>query len=197
VNKTEFLNALKNKISTLPQYEIDKFINYYSEILDDKIEDGMTEEEAVAGLEDVTKIAEKIMYEMPLPVLIKSRFNIDQTVITVLIIVFGFPIWFPLLMASLGILFGIYMAILGVIIACYAVVFGLGVGGIASTVASIYAFTLSPTTGLVALGGGLICIALSIFAVFPAMTVTKAMCKLTAWIGRQIKSIFIKKEKKV
>lgn len=49
MTKSDFLDLLREKISRLPEWEAAKTVVYYSEMIDDRIEDGMSEEEAVAA----------------------------------------------------------------------------------------------------------------------------------------------------
>ena len=55
MNKSEFLNSLEEKLKELPKDEIRKTIDYYDEMIDDRIEDGMTEEEAVKSISKAKK----------------------------------------------------------------------------------------------------------------------------------------------
>ena len=50
MNKTEFLDALRHALGKLPSYEVEQSIAFYAEMIDDRIEDGMSEQEAVAAL---------------------------------------------------------------------------------------------------------------------------------------------------
>ena len=47
MNKTEFLDALRHALGKLPSYEVEQSIAFYAEMIDDRIEDGMSEQEAV------------------------------------------------------------------------------------------------------------------------------------------------------
>ena len=57
MTKLEFLNELERQLSGLSQAEISKTTSFYSEIISDKTEDGMTEEEAVASLGSITAVS--------------------------------------------------------------------------------------------------------------------------------------------
>ena len=45
MNKQEFITSLYNRLSGLPQNDIENSIEFYSEMIDDRIEEGLTEEE--------------------------------------------------------------------------------------------------------------------------------------------------------
>ena len=46
MRKAEFLRELEKRLQGLPKDEIDSRLAFYSEMIDDRIEDGKTEEEA-------------------------------------------------------------------------------------------------------------------------------------------------------
>ena len=60
MTKQEFLNELKNQISEYPSEETKQSLEYYSEMIDDRIEEGMTEAEAIASMGAVGAIAQQI-----------------------------------------------------------------------------------------------------------------------------------------
>jgi len=64
MTKNEFIKELSAQLASLPQSEIEKSIAYYSEVIDDRLEDGMTEPEAVAAIGSIPTIVENIMYDM-------------------------------------------------------------------------------------------------------------------------------------
>jgi len=61
MNKAEFLAEIRRKIQGLPQSDIEKFLDYYAEMIDDYTEDGHTEEEAIRELGSVEQIVEQIL----------------------------------------------------------------------------------------------------------------------------------------
>ncbi len=51
--KNEFITVLRENLSSLPEEDLERVLDYYSEIIDDCMEDGMTEEEATAEIGSV------------------------------------------------------------------------------------------------------------------------------------------------
>ena len=47
MRKQEFLTELRKGLSGLPQDDIEERLSFYSEMIDDQIEEGLAEEEAV------------------------------------------------------------------------------------------------------------------------------------------------------
>lgn len=67
MTRVRFLNDLYHHLYGLPQDQIESHLAYYAEMLADRMEEGMSEEEAVAGMEDVETIARRIMEGEGLP----------------------------------------------------------------------------------------------------------------------------------
>jgi len=200
MTKTEFINELASRISSLPQSEIDKSIAYYKEIIDDRMEDGMPENEAVEALGNIGSIVENVMYGMSLSTLMKakvveSKSRVSNKGLWITLVVLGFPIWLPLLLSFIVIVLAIYITIWALIISLYAVVISLGLSGIAGLVSGIVlCFAKSFPVGLCVFGAAICCSALTLFMIKPIFIMTKELVKFTAFIARKIKSIFINKK---
>ena len=65
MNKREFLQKLENGLSGLPREDIEQRLSFYAEMIDDRIEDGFSEEEAVAGIGTPEEIAAQVIEETP------------------------------------------------------------------------------------------------------------------------------------
>ena len=61
MNKKEFIEELCKKLRLAPADEAEKTVNYYAEAIDDRIEDGMTEEEAVAAIGNIDDIVREVI----------------------------------------------------------------------------------------------------------------------------------------
>ncbi|MDR0936763.1 MAG: DUF4097 family beta strand repeat-containing protein [Oscillospiraceae bacterium] len=58
MNKAEFLAELRTQIAARAPEDLERTVSYFAEIIDDRVEDGMSEAEAVATLEAPAQIAE-------------------------------------------------------------------------------------------------------------------------------------------
>lgn len=65
MNKQEYLQQLSHALSFLEEEAKNAVLSFYTEMLEDRIESGMTEEAAVAALEDAQIIAGRLKSEMP------------------------------------------------------------------------------------------------------------------------------------
>jgi uncharacterized membrane protein len=64
MKRQEFLDALSKSLSGIPKHEIIERLNFYSEMIDDRIEDGLSEEDAVADIGTVSFIALQMTNEL-------------------------------------------------------------------------------------------------------------------------------------
>ena len=60
MTKDEFLLTMQNALSGMPRADLEKTLQYYREMIEDRIEDGMSEEAAVADVGDPVELAEAI-----------------------------------------------------------------------------------------------------------------------------------------
>lgn len=67
MTRVQFLNDLYHHLYGMTREQAEQHLTYYAEMLADRMEEGMTEEEAVAGMEDVETIARRILEEEGLP----------------------------------------------------------------------------------------------------------------------------------
>ncbi|MBQ6802768.1 MAG: DUF1700 domain-containing protein, partial [Oscillospiraceae bacterium] len=144
MNKIQFIAELKNRLSSLPPCDINKFIDYYSEMIDDRIEDGLSEEEAVNDLGNIENIVSQIFSEYPEKTEVYS--TAEKTVSSgkklssgwiVLIAVLTSPIWIPLISSAASVVFSVIISVAAIMIVLYALDFAFAVCGITSVVASI------------------------------------------------------------
>mgnify|MGYP003303956627 CR=1 FL=1 len=73
MNKEQFLIELASALAGLPEDDIEKSLEFYSEMIDDRIEEGLTEEEAVAEIGSIDEIRAQIIKDIPLPKIIKEK----------------------------------------------------------------------------------------------------------------------------
>ena len=65
MNRTEFIAELTAAIRDLSKDDVARVLEYYGEMIDERVEDGMSESEAVAALGSVDAIAAQIMKDIP------------------------------------------------------------------------------------------------------------------------------------
>ena len=139
MNKEQFLNELRSRLNGLPRAELEERLFFYGEMIDDRVEDGLTEEEAVAGIGTVDEIVDQILEEVPLSALVKEKVRQRRglKIWEIILIVLGFPVWLPLLISAFAIALSLYVVLWSIMISIWAVDLSLAacaVGGVLSAV---------------------------------------------------------------
>ncbi len=196
MDKYDFLLALEKRLEGLPEADRQASLDFYSEMLDDLVEGGMTETEAVASLGSPEAIAEEILLEMPLPKLVKAKMKkrrLSGLEITLLAV--GFPIWLPIGIALLAVVFAIYISLWAVVVSLYAANVAMAVCAPTGILAAVVLFASGkPTAALLFLGAGLALAGLSILWSLLCNLTAKGMWKLGKLTLRGIKACFIRKK---
>ena len=73
MNKQEFLELLRKGLYGLPQEDIEERIAFYAEMIDDRIEEGISETEAVEAVGSVEEIVFQTVSEIPFAKIAKER----------------------------------------------------------------------------------------------------------------------------
>jgi uncharacterized membrane protein len=196
MDKYDFLLALEARLAGLPEADRQASLDFYSEMLDDLVEGGMTETEAVASLGSPEAIAEEILLEMPLPKLVKAKMKkrrLSGLEITLLAV--GFPIWLPISIALLAVVFAIYISLWAVVVSLYAANVAMAACAPTGIAAAVVLFASGkPTSAFLFLGAGLALAGLSILWFLLCNLTAKGMWKLGKLTLRGIKACFIRKK---
>ena len=169
----------------LPKEDVEERLNFYSEMIDDRVEEGITEDEAVAAIGSVDAVAAQIIADIPLTKLVKKKLSSPKRLSSwmVVLIVLGSPVWASLLIAAFAVILSLYISLWAVVVSLGAVVVSLVgcvigdmVGGIGLAVRGHL------PSGLACIAAGLVCAGLSIFACFGCRAVTKG----AIWLGKQL-----------
>lgn len=80
MNKEQFLAQLSQRLDVLPAQDVQRMKEFFSETIDDRVESGMTEAEAVAALGDPDQIIQEILQENGgLPVAREAQTESDES----------------------------------------------------------------------------------------------------------------------
>lgn len=195
MTKREFLEELLYEFRQYPREDIYGFLDYYTEQIDDRVEEGMTEEEAVASLGSVQTIASQIKAEL-------SRSSGRNTntyerkrgklpAWAILLLVLGSPIWLSLLIAAGAVLFSVLIVIWSVVIAFWALEFAFGIGSLVCILAGIVMLTKgSFVSAAIYFGGTLLLAGLAIFGTLLFTLLTKGGVALSKGLFQLIRKCF-------
>lgn len=199
MNKQQFLTVIREKLVGLPKSDIDKSLDYYEEMIQDGIEDGLSEDEAVEALGPMEDIVSQILSETSLPKTIKANDKASKgfRVWEIILLILGSPIWLSLLLTALVLVLAFYIIIWSVIFSLYAANLAVAVsaiGGLAGLIVHLYSGKGYQAVCFFSVF--LICLGLSILMFYGLCEVTKGIVfisrKVMLWI---IKSCSFRKEK--
>lgn len=194
--KSEFLSALESRLSGLPKEDVQKSIDYYSEIIDDRMEEGITEEEAVEAVGSVEEIASQILKDTPLVKLVKEKVRSNHTLKAweIILLILGSPLWLPLLLTVVILILTVYVVLWVVILSLYAVNLCVAAGAVAGIAGSFLWIPAGNMAQFVfVLGAGLMCAGGTVLLFFGFNQITKGICWVSKWILQRLKGRFVRK----
>ena len=199
MKRVEFLKALKAQLWALPEADVQCSLDYYSEMIDDRMEDGLTEEEAVAAIGNLEEIVQQILGETPRPPVVvepakKEKPAKDNTKIwLIILLILASPVLISLAASAAATVLSVYASLWTVVIVLYAGFLALAVSSVGCIVGSFF-MVGGIAGGIVAWGAALVCAGLAILLLLLANLAAKGMVMLTklAW-----NSIFHRKERSV
>lgn len=197
MTKYEFIDALREELSSLPREDVEERLAFYSEMIDDRIEDGLSEADAVREIGTVEKVAAEIISSIPLTRIVKNKIKKKQRFRTweIVLLILGSPIWLSLLIAAFAVAFSLYAVLWSIIVVLWASFAGLLASGTAMLpVGVILAVNSAVPTGIAFIGIGLFAVGLSIFFFFGCKYATLGVVWLTKKIFLGIKKAFVGKE---
>lgn len=199
MKREEYLDRIRALLQNLPPEDLERSLAFYAESIADRMEDGMSEEEAVASLESPEEAANAILLEQPLPTLVKVRVKERRQLSTleILLLVLGFPLWLPLLLTALVLVFTFILLTWVLVLVPASVCLALGASAIAVLFAGVLSLTKITLPALLAApGAALILAGLAILAGFIVVGTVRLALIVTRALVRGLKSLLIRKEDK-
>ena len=190
MTKEMFLNELESRLAVLPKKEVDGYKEFYSEMIDDRVEEGKTEDEAIKDIGGIEEVIKQIAGEKSLTNLVKNKVKQKApkrriSGLEIFLLVLGFPLWFPLLLTCLILCLVGYLLTWVLVIVTYAVEIAL----IGSIVAGFLG--LVGGNGIGYLGIALAGLGGAIVFFFICILATKVSIKLAKKIALGIKMSLI------
>ena len=196
--KQAFLEALQSGLTGLPQEDISERLTFYSEMIDDRMEEGLSEEEAVAAIGPVDSVINEIVAETPLTKLVKEKIKPKRRMKAweIVLLVLGFPLWFPLSIVAFVLVLVFYLVLWVLVLCLWVVEIALWACALFGLVAAVlYMARGYVAFGIVLIGAALFLAGLSIFLFFGCKAATVGTAKLAKKIVHGIKRLFVGKEK--
>ena len=192
MNKQDFLAALRGLLNDLPAEDIRRSLDFYAEMIDDHMEEGMTEEDAVAAVGSAEQIASQIRGDAGAAPR-KPKRKVKPW--SLALILLGLPLWLPLLLAAASVIISIYVSIWAVIISLYATAVALGISSIVIFLMPLlYIPTGNVAGACLVLGAALVLTGITILFFVGLNLITKGVVWLTKKLFTWIKHMLTRKE---
>ena len=196
MSKEEFLRALGAALSGLPEKEREEHLHFYSEMLEDKIEDGIPESEAVAEIGSPDKVAEQILSEISFFRIAKEKIKPKRRLSAweIALVALGSPIWLSLIVSAIAGGVSLFATLWSLLVSAWAVFASLAGGALGGVVGCAFALASgNAPSGFFLLGAGILCAGLAIFAFFGCTRATAGTLWVTKRLALGIKKCFLVK----
>ena len=197
MTKKEFLNELDNRLAGLPEDERKDRLAFYSEAIDDRVDEGKSEVEAVEDLGGIDGVVNDIAKDTSLVKLVAQKVKPKRSLKAweIVLLVLGFPLWFPLTLTAFILMSVFYLLLWVFVIVAYAVEISLSIGSIGALV--VFFLTIgSGSPNVIALGAAIMCAGGAVLFLFACYGATVGTLNLTKKIFTGIKKAIIRKGSK-
>lgn len=197
MNKQEFLAQLRKGLPGLPHDDREERLTFYSEMIEDRMEEGLSEEAAVCAIGNIDELILQITADISHAKHLNEGMmpKKSRKVWEIVLLVLGAPIWLSLLIAAFAVILSLYLSLWAVIISLWAVFASFIVSALGGIAAGIgLAIGGNGLTGTAMLGAGIACTGLSVFTFFGCKASTMGTVRLTKKIAAGMKNCLIKKE---
>ncbi len=197
MSKQEFLAELEARLSGLPQDDIRERLTFYSEMIDDRMEEGLSEEDSVSGIGSVDEIVSQIVVEVPFGKIVKEKVKTKRALKAweIALLAMGSPIWISLLFAAFLVIFAAYVVLWSLIVSLWAIEVSSAACSLVGIISSgLFLIRGKAITGIAMIGVGAFFAGMSILLFFGCKEATQYIIRLTKKMALGIKSFFIGKE---
>ena len=192
MNKAEFLQALAARLNGLTAQERERALNFCAEGIDDRVEDGMEENDAVAALGDVETVARELLADRPLRAVVRERVRREGSAGRIALLICASPLLLTLFAVGLS----AYAALWAAMVSVYAAVASLLIAGAVCALGGVaLMFLQGAAPGLCVCGAGLVSFALGLLLIDPVKAAGKGLWKLTKAFGRGCKRLIVGRRK--
>lgn len=142
MTKQEFLKEIKKNIHALPRKDRKRVVEYFSEMIDDRMEDGLSEEEAIAEIGEPQEAARQTISDPAFLAEIKPEAaRPKNNALLIVLAILGSPLWIAFAAVVLALLLVFYILLFVFVVVLFVLVLALGLSAIAMLVAGIYELT--------------------------------------------------------
>ena len=203
MSRQDFINELRAKLSDLQNLELEDRLSFYNEMIDDRIEEGLTEEAAVAEIGSVELVAARIREELSSTVCevsieieedadgdveLGTEKNIAKKKVASRIIFWaGSPIWLALAVALPAVVLALYVSLWAVVASLWVAFAACTLSAPLGVVISVFNIVSGDSSALFMIASALVCAGIAIFAFFGALYATRGSSWLTKYCINYLK----------
>lgn len=178
MKKKDFLERLQAAIHDLAPAEQKVSLDYYNEMIDERIEAGMPEEAAVAEMGSPEQIAAEIR-QNTLPVEMVPQKQ-KPGVWTIILLILGSPIWLSLLIALCAVVLSVYIALWSVMLSLWSVVLAMLCTSLGCFWVTATDLSSSPMNALLYFGTGAVAIGIGLLMMLGCKSLTLLCAEISA-----------------
>lgn len=182
MNQTEYLNELKRCLSSLSRDERNRVVEYYAELIGDKIESGIPEQEVLSQLGTPRELSMKILSESSD---YKDKHSCGKSNKLSVGRIIGFSILMPFVIIALAVLYT-----LAISFACAAV--GLVLVSVIQIFGVFFVMAGSFAAGLYQLGFIMFAFMCGVFVTYGSWNFIRLCIKITVNIFKAYKKTYVK-----
>ena len=194
MKKDDYLDRIRQLLQGMPPEDLDRSLAFYAESIADRMEDGMSEAEAVASMESPEEVAKAILMEQPLAKLVKARAREKHPgALEIVLLILGAPLWLPLVLVVLLLALVAVLLLWVFALVFAAVTLALGLAAVAVMAGLFLSLTKLGLPGiLVALSAALLLAGLAILMGFAVVGMGKLAVAAGKALVRGVKSLLIR-----
>lgn len=186
MTRDEFLGRLGELLACLPAEQVEETKAFYAEAIADRMEDGMSEEEAVAAMGTPGEVAEATLDDLPAVPRVIARTRRRSTALLWVLTIVGSPVWVPLFAAFAAVAVTVYICIWVLALCVWIVAAALGGVGVVGLLLAVSGVTIGHFPYVLASAG----VGLDVGA--GAWAASKQIARLSALWARKAASPFWK-----
>lgn len=193
MTRDEFLGRLGELLACLPAEQVEETKAFYAEAIADRMEDGMTEAEAVAAMGTPGEVAEATLDELPAVPRAIARTKRKSTALLWALAIVGSPVWIPLLLAFVAVAVVVYICIWILALCVWIVAMALAGAGVVELLFAVSGVVIGHAPYVFAsVGAGLALLGLALLAGAGAWAASKQIARLSALWAKKAVSPFWK-----
>ncbi len=197
MTKNEFFAELRERLSGLDEHDVQGTLAYWNEMIDDRMEDGMSETDAVEAIGTPAEIAAQVLGDAPFTKQAKpqakKRRRLHGGEIALLIL--GAPLWIALLVAAAAVVLSLYVSVWAVIISLWAAAVSVTLTPLPMLAYSMICLIGGDAASfLLWIGAALLLFGIGLFLIVLCRLISKGTCTLTVRLLQRKKPLPTGKE---